>query len=144
MTRFVDVYNPETGIKQSVPEHFLGDPVLGRNLRKTPQQQALDGELGQAPTADSTIDDIRQFAGDAEIDLTGLSLKGDLLERVQSVVGHDPLPEPTTAGEQGLVDVETGGDPDLPAGETPDGEDPINPDGTEPTDETPATGDEEN
>ena len=29
MDRFIDVYNPDTGIKQRVPEHFLDDPVLG-------------------------------------------------------------------------------------------------------------------
>lgn len=125
MSRFVDVYNPETGIKQSVPEHFLDDPILGRNLRKTPSQRALDGELGQAPTADSTIADIRVFADEAEIDVTGLSLKAELLERVQTVVGTDPLPEPVPAGD---VDVEADSDIDSPAGEP----DPTSTDGNQP------------
>lgn len=141
MSRFVDVYNPETGIKQSVPEHFLDDPILGRNLRKTPAQRALDGELGQAPTADSTVADIRAFADEAEIDITGLTRKDDLLGAVRAVVGTDPLPEPVPAGD---VDVETGTSPELPVGEQPVGETPTSTDGTPLSDETPATGDEEN
>lgn len=116
MTRFVDVYNPDTGIKQSVPEHFLDDPVLGRNLRKTPAQRALDGELGQAPTSESTIPEIKAFAADAEIDLAGLSRKDDLLAAVRAVVGTDPLPEPVPAGD---VDVLPETDVEAPAGMRP-------------------------
>lgn len=138
--RFVDAYNPETGIKQSVPEHFLDDPILGRNLRKTPSQLALDGELGQAPTEDSTIEEIREFADSADIDLTGLTRKAELLGAVQAVVGTDPLPEPVPAGD---VDVMPDGDIEAAAGAVPVVA-PTSTDGTEPSDETPATGDEEN
>lgn len=126
MSRFVDVYNPDTGIKQSVPEHFLDDPILGRNLRKTPQQRALDGELGPAPTADSTVAEIRDFAGEAEIDVKGLTKKDELLERVQGVVGTDPLPEPVPAGD---VAVQPDGDVDTPVGEP----DPVDEDVDDPT-----------
>lgn len=136
MSRFIDVYNPETGIKQSVPEHFLDDPILGRSLRKTPQQRALDGELGQAPTADSTIAEIREFADEAEIDVNGLRKHDELLGAVQAVVGTDPLPEPVPAGEVAVV---TDTDPELAAGEIP-----TSTDVTESSDETPAAGDEEN
>lgn len=131
MTRFVDAYNPETGIKQSVPEHFLDDPILGRSLRKTPSQRALDGELGQAPTDESTIAEIRDFANEAEIDLAGLTRKPDLLGAVQAVVGTDPLPEPVPAGD---VAVLPDADPELAAGEP----DPTSPDGTPPSDNSAA------
>lgn len=133
---FVDVYDVNTGIKQRVPAHFLDDPVLGRNIKKTPSQRALDGELGQAPTADSTVAEIRAFAEDAEIDVTGLRKHDELLAAVQAVVGTDPLPEPVPAGD---VAVMLEGDIDAPAG-TP----PTSTDGTESSDETPAAGDEEN
>ncbi len=136
MTRFVDAYNPATGIKQSVPEHFLDDPVLGRTLRKTPSQRALDGELGPAPTVDSTVPEIRAFAQAADVDVTGLSRKDELLAAVLAVVGTEPLPEPTPTGV--VVDVMPEGDV-----ETPAGVDPTSTDGTLPADETPAAGDKE-
>jgi hypothetical protein len=33
---FVLVYSKTTGRKQTVPEHWLGHPVLGQDFRKTP------------------------------------------------------------------------------------------------------------
>lgn len=33
---FVLVYSKSTGRKHRVPEHWLGHPVLGANIRKTP------------------------------------------------------------------------------------------------------------
>ncbi len=138
--RFVDVYNPETGIKQSVPEHFLDDPILGRNLRKTPSQLALDGELGQAPTSESTVAEIREFAANAEIDLTGLSRKAELLGAVQAVVGTDPLPEPVPAGD---VDVLPESDVELGAGVPDTSEIPTSTDGTPPADNSAAAAGQE-
>lgn len=110
---FVDVYDVNTGIKQRIPAHFLADPILGRHFKKAPSQRALDGELGQAPTADSTVLEIRKFAEDAEIDVTGLSRKDDLLDAIRSVVGAAPLPKPTPAGD---VDVMPEGDVEVVAG----------------------------
>jgi hypothetical protein len=140
MSRFVDVFNPETGIKQSVPEHFLDDPILGRSLRKTPSQRALDGELGQAPTADSTIAEIKAFADEAEIDVAGLRKHDELLSAVQAVVGTDPLPEPVPAGD---VDVLPGGDIELGAGVTDTGDATTSPDGNQPDDNSAAAAGQE-
>ncbi|WP_248582601.1 hypothetical protein [Nocardioides sp. InS609-2] len=129
---FVEVYDTITGLKQRVPAHFVDDPILGRNIQKTPSQRALEGQLGQAPTEASTVAEIRSFADEAEIDVSGLRKHADLLGAVQAVVGTDPLPEPATPG----VDVELGGGPstdvDTPIGDTP------SPDGTEPSDNSAA------
>lgn len=124
MDEFTEVYDTRTGLKQRVPAAWLGDPVLGRFIVKTPSQRALDGELGQAPTDESTVKDIRAFAAEADIDVTGLTKKDDLLAAVRAVVGTDPLPEP--AADQGVA-VEAavvGGDVETPAGETPAGDAP--------------------
>jgi hypothetical protein len=46
---FVDAYSVTTGVKQRIPRHWLDDPVLGRDFRKTPSQRELDGELPPRP-----------------------------------------------------------------------------------------------
>lgn len=40
----IDAYDKRTGRKlpQRVPEHFIGHPVLGEHLSKTPRQKAAD------------------------------------------------------------------------------------------------------
>lgn len=41
-SRFVDVYDKTTGRKHAVPEHFVGHPVLGKNIAKTPRGVAAE------------------------------------------------------------------------------------------------------
>lgn len=41
-SRFVDVYDKTTGRKHTVPEHFVGHPVLGKNIAKTPRSAAAE------------------------------------------------------------------------------------------------------
>ncbi|MBA2952111.1 hypothetical protein GON03_19030 [Nocardioides sp. MAH-18] len=94
MSDFVEVVDTRTDLKQRVPAHWIGDPVLGRFIEKTPSQRALDGDLGPAPTEESTVKEIKAFAEKAGIDTTGLKKHDELLEAVRAVVGTDPLPEP--------------------------------------------------
>lgn len=116
MDNFVEVVDTNTGITQRVPREWLGDPVLGRFIAKTPNQRALDGELGQVPDEDATIDDLRNFAKDADIDLGGAKKKADIRGRILEQVGGEQLPDPQPPG----VDVEVGSGPveplDRPAG----------------------------
>ncbi len=123
---FTEVYDKTSGAKQRVPAEWLDHPVLGRNIAKTPTQRALDGEIGAPPTAASTVAEIRQFAADAEIDVTGLTVKPELLAAVNAAVGTGDQVV-NALGEQDAI-----GTPTTPA-----------PDGTEPPDNSPATGDKE-
>lgn len=153
MDDFVDVYAVATGRKQRVPRHFVDDPVLGRGIRLTPSQRELDGDLGPRPTQDSTVPEIEKYAKKAGIDLSGASDKTGKLTAIEAVFAH--------SGEQaGLVEVEVAppvpdplapslvaqGDPaDMPGVnvDTPvDSTDPA--DGTESSEQSPATGNEEN
>lgn len=51
-TDWVDVYSKTTGQKQTVPSHYLDNPVLSRDLRKTPlseqQQREADATAVKA------------------------------------------------------------------------------------------------
>lgn len=125
MDEFTEVYDTRTGLKQRVPAAWLDDPILGRFIKKTPSQRAADGELGHAPTEESSVRAIRKFAEAAEIDVTGLTEKGELLAAVHVVVGPDPLPVVETPPDTSTTDTD------------PASAEPENPD-------TPAAGDEEN
>ncbi|GEP38889.1 hypothetical protein NPS01_25520 [Nocardioides psychrotolerans] len=139
MDGFTEVYDTRTGFKQRVPQGWLADPVLGRLIKKSPSQRALDGEIGPAPTADSTVPEIREFAKSAEIDLGGATKKDELLAAVQAVIGTDPLPVDTAAAtDVAVVTLPVGQAVDSPVG-APTSTDPAPGSG-----ETPATGDEEN
>lgn len=133
MSEFSDVLDVRTGAKQRVPTEWLTHPLLGRHIKKTPAQRALDGELGHAPTDDSTVAEIRSFADNAGIDLTGLKKKPELLDAVRAVIGTDPLPEPTADQDVAVVSDPPGTDLDTPAGAPP----------ASTTDQSPAPGAEE-
>lgn len=137
-SEFVDVIDSRTSITQRVPRAWLGDPVLGRFITKTPAQRALDGELGQAPTDDSTVPEIRAFARDADIDVAGLTKKDELLAAVYAAVGTDPLPVGVNAAD---VDVQPSGAATEPlSSDAADGA-TTDPGSTPQPAETPAAGD---
>lgn len=125
---FVEAYDTRTGSKLRVPPDFIGDPIVGRFLKKTPSQRALDGELPPLPDQESTVAEIRGFAAEAEIDVTGLKKHDELLDAVLAA-----------AGEEAVLPTEP--DPNTPA-DTPD-LDPT-PGTSSVTDETPGDGDKEN
>lgn len=56
-SEWVDVYESATGRKQTVPAHFLDDPVLKVGFRKTPlsekQQREADATLAAASIPDT-------------------------------------------------------------------------------------------
>jgi hypothetical protein len=47
----VTAYSTATGEKHEVPEHWLGHPVLGKGLRKTPTQKASENPTPKTPAA---------------------------------------------------------------------------------------------
>lgn len=149
-SEFVDVYSTLTGAVTRVPRIWIGDPVLGRTIALTAEQRELDGaraaaeqeaaeaaeaaavEMAEVTVPDETVavdvpvetqrpdeewtaKQIEAFADGAGIDLTGSKgSKADMVARITEVL-------------------------DAPVELTPQ-----DPDGTESSDETPATGDEEN
>lgn len=46
---FVDVYSKTTGNKQTVPEEWLSDPVLGKDFRKTPLSESASAQTVDKP-----------------------------------------------------------------------------------------------
>lgn len=148
---FTEVYDTRTGFTSRVPKHWVGDPVLGRFIQVTAEQRELDGAraaqeqadaeeaeaaaaaemaettvpddsvavevpvVAERPDEEWTAERIKAYADGADIDLTGAKgSKAEMVARITEVL-------------------------DAPVELT----DP-NPDGTESSDETPATGDEEN
>lgn len=120
MDGFTEIYDTRTGLKGRVPPEFVDDPILGRFLKKTPSQRRLDGELPDLPTEDSSIEQIREFAEVAEVDLTGLKKKPELLAAVLDTVGDEAtlptVPDPDIPAPP--TDLDTP-DPDAPSGQTP-------------------------
>lgn len=116
----VEIYDTRTGIKGRVPPEFVDDPILGRFLKKTPGQRRLDGELESLPTEESTVEEIREFADLAEVDLTGLKKKDDLLAAVLDTVGDEAdLPTVPDPDIPVTTDLDNPDDPDDSSGQTP-------------------------
>ena len=128
MDDFIDVYAVTTGAKQRVPRDWIGHPVLGAGIRKTPAQRALDGDIPSAPTSDATAKDIKAYADAAGIDIKGMRAE-EILQAVQdldhapAVMVADPVAELPPADDT-AVDTQDTGDTGSP-------------------DETPATGADE-
>lgn len=82
----VAAYNTQTGdkLQQLVPEHWIGHPVIGEHLAKTPRQKAEDAT--QEPTGEPddtwTIPQLRARAERTGVDLAGATLKADILAAV--------------------------------------------------------------
>jgi hypothetical protein len=102
-TLFVDVYSTVNGLKQRVPREWLDDAILGRDIRKTPSQRELDGELPDRPAGDATAKVIGAFAEAADLDLSGAKTNADKLVAIEEafssggdvqggVVAVDPAP----------------------------------------------------
>lgn len=84
---FVDVYSTVNGLKQRVPREWLDDPILGRDIRKTPSQRELDGELPDRPAGDASAKEIGEFAEAADLDLSGSKTNADKLVAIEQALG---------------------------------------------------------
>ena len=104
---FAEVYSKTTGEKQAVPRDWLDDDVLGSDFSLTPTaaaRDAIDIEHG-TPDQAWTIPQLRQRAELDGVDLTGLSLKAELLEAVLA----GPAPTDTTTTPPNPSDTDTPG-----------------------------------
>lgn len=150
LSEFADAYAISTGRKQRIPRHWLDDPVLGRDFRKTPSQRELDGDLPQRPPGDASTKEIEAFAEAAGLDLSGAKKNADKLVAIEAAFG--PGEEQTGMA---VVDTEpVAADPlapqfvahvDEPASTQPESttSTPDNEGDTASPDDTPAAGNEE-
>lgn len=122
---FVEAYAKSTGLKQLIPQHWLKDPVLGRNFEITPSAKARAGEDGPAdeqplgePAETWTRKQLDEHAAALGVDSAAMANKAEVLAAINS------------------VGVTTAGDVPDPV---QDGDNPY-PDGTPPSDESPAAG----
>lgn len=77
---FVDAFSTTTGRPHRVPEHFIDDPILGRDLTLTPPDNA---QLDEAPPTEKwTIAQLTEYAAAHDIDLGGATVKADILTAV--------------------------------------------------------------
>lgn len=110
-SKFVQAYAKSTGRIQRVPEHFIGHPVLGRDLELTPSQAALDvtGAPG-LPDETWTVPQLRAYAAEQGIDLTGASRKDDVLAAVQEHLAAVPDLTPTPVAPGDTITTRPAGD----------------------------------
>ncbi len=126
MADFVDVYVIATGRKQRVPRAHLTHPDLGPLIRRTPMQRVHDGDLPPRPAADAPKAELKSYAAEAGVDLTGAKSNGDILTLIEDLEHAPPVLEPEFT-------------PDLE--DQP--EDPTDPGDNPSPDETPAAGGQE-
>lgn len=107
----VEVYAKSTGAKQSVPEHWLSHPVLGRDFSKTPLTKAIEARAAGAdspsgePSDAWTREQLDLHAAGLNVDTTGLPNKAAVLDAIteateaaaQAALAGDPTDPDTTA-----------------------------------------------
>jgi hypothetical protein len=142
MDGFVEVLVTATGQTQMVPADWVDHPVLGNGIEKLPDPFVV--EQLEAPTENDTHAVIDAFAQKAGIDLGEAKTRAEKVAVIDEVLAAAPSvhpeQEPVPAGNPDVQLV--AGDEDdrslIPALLNPTTAD------TESSDETPATGDEEN
>jgi hypothetical protein len=135
MDGFTEVYDTRTGVKTRVPPEWLGDIRLGRFIRKTPSQVAADiaeAAANDVPSDAWTKDQLEEFARVNHIDLDGASTKPKMLAAVTTWIDSN-----IAAAAQETAD-NAANAAALLSGT------PTNTEPNQGTEETPATGDEEN
>ncbi|HEY0889372.1 MAG TPA: hypothetical protein VGE38_07165 [Nocardioides sp.] len=151
-SEFVDVYDTTSGRPNRVPRHWIGDPVLGRNIVLTAEQRELDG--ARAAAEQLAADEAAEAAA-AAAEMAETTVPADSVAVETPVESERPDEEWTAKRIEAFAD---GADIDLTGakGSKADMVTRINevldapveltnqdPDGNQPADETP-TGDEEN
>jgi hypothetical protein len=102
MSDFVEVVSRTTGERQTVPAHFLENPILGRDFEpyvpETPEQVALRTQQ-IAELASRTIPQLEGYAAANGVDLTGLTRKADIVDAVAAHLAAPTIPSPDQASE---------------------------------------------
>lgn len=91
MNGFVEVYSKTTGLKQTVPEHWMSDPILSQGFSTVPAQPVYGGKNDA-----SSSDAIRGADALAVIDAPGVGDTPDSTTETSNPSGPPPVP-----GDQG-------------------------------------------
>lgn len=93
---FVTAWSKSTGRRHEVPEHFLDNPVLSRDLTTTPPPE----QAPETPVDEMIVDQLRQYAADHDIDLGGATRKDDIRAAITTHgTTHTSTTETPAAGE---------------------------------------------
>lgn len=110
---FTSVYSKTTGKKQRVPKHFVGHPVLGRNITVTPQVRDSAPYPDGDPTTEWKADQLQAYADAQSIDLTGAKgSKADMVAAINTALAAANEVTPT-------FDTTPNADGNPPSDETP-------------------------
>jgi hypothetical protein len=143
MTNFVEVVVKATGRREIVPADWLDSPVLGQGISLAPQ----DDSPVEVPAAPAPPSEVQLVAGDVD-DLPIIPAARDAVLAARAEAAKTPPPTEDSTHDQ-IDTFAKNASVDLGSAKTKAEKVAVinahlNPGGTEPTDETPATGDEEN
>jgi hypothetical protein len=108
---FVEAYAKSTGTKQVIPQHWLDDPVLGKNFSLTPSAKAREVVADQ-PSESWTHKQLDKYAADNDLAL------GDartVAEKVAAIAAAEEARIPRGPDGEPLAEI----DPDNPDGAGP-------------------------
>jgi hypothetical protein len=116
---FVEVYSKTTKAKQMVPQHFLDNPVLGKDFALTAAGRE-QVRINTGASLDWSLGDLEAHADAIGADRTGLRTKPEVLGAITAHLGTAPTnsPETGSTGPGGVTpDADENTDDPAPAGE---------------------------
>ena len=95
MDNFVSAYAKSTGVKQRIPRHWIGHPVLGRDFELTPSAKAaVVEEIAEQPSESWKRDRLDEYAADLGLDTTALANKGEVLAAIDEALADVDTTDP--------------------------------------------------
>lgn len=88
MDGFVSAYSKSTGLKQRIPRHWIGHPVLGRDFELTPSAKAAVIEEIGDPSESWKREDLDKHAQKLGLDTTDLPNKGEVLAAIEAAAAE--------------------------------------------------------
>lgn len=107
----VEVRAKSTGLKQTIPEHWLDHPVLGKDFELTPTGKAQQAQA-EGPSLDWTLAQLTEHADDHGVDRTGLRSKADVLSAIEAHAAAAAAPQNADVLTQGEGQAAPGDDVD--------------------------------
>lgn len=83
MPQFIEAVAKTTGRKQTIPAHWLDHPTLGQNFRLPPSVEQETTRTPE-PSDNWTVKQLRKYAEDNTVDLTGLTTKPEILAAIHA------------------------------------------------------------
>ena len=97
MSNFIEVYSKTTGRKQWVPEHYIGNPVLGADFEIVPSKRATQPTASAIPDETWKRAQLDEYATALGLDTAGLPNKAAVLAAIaERESAHIEAPEVVT------------------------------------------------